>query len=157
MTDGIRKNGGNPEKLQVKSFTQKLVTLPEGPDMLLVPPYKVEELSLSDLYRLARSQTEQQGRNALLKLSEKLSYISLGLPLLLIGLPVLLVVCRSQKRDLSIAIPASCFLAFVVWGIWGVLQSLAKTSHLHFLVAAWLVHGVIVGSAILFFQRLSRT
>ena len=32
---------------------------------------------------------------------------------------------------LSIAIPASCGLAFVAWGLWGALQSLARADYIN--------------------------
>ena len=156
LTDGIHESGATAYDLQVKPFSEQQAALPEGPDKLLVPPYKAEELSLSELYHQARSQPEEQAYAAELQLYDKLSYITLGIPLLLIGLPVLLLICRSQKRDLSIAVPASCLLAFTVWGIWGVLQSLAKTAHIHIFVAAWLLHVVIITSGIMFMRRLSR-
>ena len=157
LTDGIRENGGSPETLQVKMFSDLVASLPEGPDMLLVPPYKEEELSLSGLYKNVHALPEQESNKAKLKLNEKLSFMSLGIPLLLVGLPVLLVICRGQKRDLSIAIPTSCLLAFMVWGLWSVLQSLAKTAYIPIPVAAWLVHVVIIASGTLFLLRLSRT
>ena len=76
---------------------------------------------------------------------------------LVLGLPVLLLICRSLKRDLSIAIPVSFLLAFMVWGIWGVLQALAKTAHIQMFIAAWLLHVVFISSGIIFLRRLSRT
>ncbi|MEJ2689422.1 MAG: LptF/LptG family permease [Deltaproteobacteria bacterium] len=156
LTDGVQESGNTPEDLHVQMFAKQFASLPEGPDKLLVPPYKTKELSLSALYRMAWSQPDEQSYKARLQFFEKLSYITLGLPLLLIGLPILLLICRSHKRDLSIAVPASCLLAFVVWAIWGVLQSLAKTSHIHIFVAAWLLHVVIIASGILFMRRLSQ-
>lgn len=157
LTDGTSESGNNSGTFRVKPFAKQLVSLPEGPKVLLLPPYLAEEQSLSELYNEARTQPEMQGRNALQDLAEKLSYLTLGIPLLLIGLPLLLVICRNQRRDLSIAIPASCLLAFMVWGIWGVLQSLAAASRVHLWVAAWLIHAVVISSAILFIRRLART
>jgi len=157
LTDGIRKSADKEGKLEVQPFEEQSISLPEGPDTLLAPPYRAEELSLSELYRNSHSAREQERSEAGLKLSEKLSYISLGIPLLFIGLPVLLAICRSQKRDLSLAIPVSFLLAFLVWGVWGVLQSLAKTAYIPTFVAAWLVHLVIITSGIGFIRRFSRS
>ena len=51
-------------------------------------------------------------------------------------------------RDLSIAIPASCGLAFVAWGIWGAMQSLAGAGYLHPGIAAVTVHILFAGTGI---------
>ena len=67
----------------------------------------------------------------------------LGLPLLLLGLPLLLLVYRKWGRDLSLAIPVSCGMAFACWGVWATLQSLAKASYLNPLTAAVSVHLVM--------------
>ncbi|MGW8195527.1 MAG: LptF/LptG family permease, partial [Desulforhopalus sp.] len=47
---------------------------------------------------------------------------------------------RKWGRDLSVAIPASCGLAFLAWGIWGALQSLAITGYISPLFAAIAIH-----------------
>jgi lipopolysaccharide export system permease protein len=70
--------------------------------------------------------------------------------LLLLGLPLLLLVYRTWGRDLSIAIPVSCGMAFVCWGLYTTLQSLAKAGYLSPLIAAFSVH-LLMGSLGLFF------
>jgi len=156
LSNGIEKRPAGDGQ-QIQAFKEERVTLPEGPDVLLAPPYKEETMSLTNLYDQMFSGNQQERKNASLKLQEKISYIFLGIPLLLIGLPVLLVICRKMKKDLSLAIPISCLLSFIVWGIWGVLQSLAKTGYLPVFLAAWLIHMVFIASGIMSLRRLSRT
>ena len=65
------------------------------------------------------------------------------MPLLLLGLPLLLLVYRKWGRDLSLAIPVSCGMAFVSWGLYTTLQSLAKAGYIPPLAAAVSVHLVV--------------
>ena len=102
------------------------------------------ELSLVGLFREAlRKKSPEETDKAWAQFYGRISYTMLGLPLLLLGLPLLLMVYRRWGRDLSLAIPVSCGMAFASWGIWGTLQSLAKASYLNPLAAAVSVHLVI--------------
>ena len=53
---------------------------------------------------------------------------------------------RRWGRDLSLAVPVSCGMAFFCWGGWAALQSLAKESYINPLAAAIGVH-IVVGLA----------
>lgn len=77
---------------------------------------------------------------------DRISYICLGIPLLLLGLPMLILINERWGRDTSLAIPASCGLAFGAWIWWGAFQSMAKVSFLHPIPASWTVH-FLVGRA----------
>ncbi len=70
----------------------------------------------------------------------RISFLLLGLPLLLLGLPILLYSYRKWGRDLSVAIPASCGLAFIAWGAWSSLQSLALAEYMSPVIAASVLH-----------------
>ena len=144
LTDGMKKES-SPTGPLIESFRQKLVSLPENPSDLLVSPYKEEELSLSRLFDRMRSSDKIERKNAGQRFHEKVSYIFLGIPLLFIGLPLMLHICETRGKDLSIAIPASCLVAFLAWGGWGVLQSLSKNQYLPYLPAAWMLHIVVGG------------
>jgi len=113
------------------------------PGDFFVPEYKIDELSLSGLYSLAKSNKGTRGTEAGLKFLERISFIFLGIPLLMLGLPLLLIAHQKWDRDLSIAIPLSCGLAFAAWGGWSVMQSLAKTAIINPHFAAWSVHLLI--------------
>lgn len=117
--------------------------LPEHPEAFLVPANKEAEQSLTALFReIDRSEVEHEIQAAWTNFLGRISYILLGMPLLLLGLPILLYSYQKWGRDLSVAIPASCGLAFLAWGIWGALQSLAKAGYVSPVVAAVSIHAV---------------
>lgn len=117
---------------------------PHEPADFFVPQYHSLELSLTGLFlEASRDQTKEEGARAWAEFYGRVFYILLGLPLLLLGLPLLLIVYRKWGRDLSLAIPVSCGLAFGCWGLWATLQSFAKTGYINPLLAATSVHIVI--------------
>lgn len=138
---------------QTRIFTEEKILLPETPDNFFVPKYEASELSITALYqRVYRQRTNEDKVKAWADFYGRISYTLLGLPLLLLGLPVLLISYRRWGRDLSVAIPASCGLAFVAWGFWGAMQSLARANYINPLLAAVVIH-LLFGSAGLFLLR----
>ena len=136
-----RKNkAGN---YQITTYAKTGFPLSVQPDEFFIPEYKINEMSLSGLYSLAKNDKGSRGNEAGLKLLERISFIFLGIPLLMLGLPLLLIAHHRWGRDLSLAIPLSCGLAFGAWGGWSILQSLAKAEILNHHLAAWSVHLVI--------------
>lgn len=130
------------------------VKLPEKPVDFLVPEEKSAEQSLTGLYRATQTgETEWQTHKAWTDFLSRISYLLLGLPLLVLGLPVLLFSYQKWGRDLYIAIPASCGLAFIAWGIWGALQSLAGAGFLPPLFAAATIHLIFAVTGILLLRR----
>jgi lipopolysaccharide export system permease protein len=126
---------------QISNFESKKVNLPERPEDFLVPVNESAELSLTDLYqKIDRANADHQKRTATTNFLGRISYIFLGIPLLLLGLPILLYSYRKWGRDLSVAIPISCGLAFVAWGIWGALQSLSIAGYISPILAATSIH-----------------
>ncbi len=125
----------------ITNFTVNELPLPEKPEDFLIPENKEAEQSLSGLYHeIERSEVEHEILVAWTAFLGRVSYILLGIPLLLLGLPILLYSYRKWGRDLSVAIPASCGLAFVAWGIWGALQSLAAAGYVSPFAAAACIH-----------------
>jgi len=136
----------NKAGMQTEVFTTRQFNFPETPSDFFVPVYHTMELSLVQLYQETRHSLSETERNqALSNFYGKISYTLLGLPLLLLGLPVLLMVYRTWGRDLSLAIPVSCGMAFVCWGVYNTLQSMAKAGYMPPLLAAVTVH-LLVGS-----------
>ncbi len=124
----------------------------EKPADFFLPQLRSSELSILELYREAlrgSRQSKEEKAAAWAQFYGRISYILLGLPLLLLGLPLLLLVYRKWGRDLSLAVPVSCGMAFACWGIWAILQSLAKAAYFSPLAAAVSVH-ILVGLAGLF-------
>jgi len=129
------------EEYTTRIFEKQTFPFPEKPADFFVSRYHDKELSLTGLYRESRLRRSPEDRlRARTELYGRISYILLGLPLLLLGLPLLLFVYRRWGRDLSLAIPVSCGLAFACWGVWGTLQSLAKAGYLHPFTAAVAIH-----------------
>jgi len=135
------------EEYRTTPFARYRVRLPERPSDFFVPEYRHLEMSILQLFEEAkRKRSADERRRAWAEFYGRVSYILLGLPLLLLGLPLLLIVYRHWGRDLSLAIPVSCGLAFFCWGIWGTMQSLAKAGYLPPLPAAFAMH-VVMGAA----------
>lgn len=131
------KNG----RFDIRHFRYVEFTLPESPDNFFVPQYQTAEMSLLELFsETLKKKSDHESLVALTNFSSRISYILLGIPLLLLGLPILTISYQKWGRDLSIAIPASCGLAFLAWGMWGTLQSLAKTGYVHPFIGATAIH-----------------
>ena len=149
LNQGQEKRRTGPEQYSTEIFPVqgKVMRLPERPDSFFVSPYHTMEMSLLELYQATKRQrTPEEASQALAEFYGRISYTTLGLPLLLLGLPFLLIVYRRWGRDLSLAIPVSCGIAFFCWGVWGPLQALAKAGYIAPLTAAVSVH-IVVGLA----------
>ena len=133
-----RDGSGSFVSKPFKIFTQRL---PESPDDFLVPEYESAEMSLTRLFaNIGEQDLLAEKVKARSEFYGRVSYLLLGIPLLLLGLPILILSYQKWGRDLSIAIPVSCFMAFVAWGVWGALQSLAKAGYILVLPSAFIVH-----------------
>jgi len=140
------------EKFNTTTFRKRIFTFPEKPSDFFVPKYYTKELSLTGLYHEAlHKRSPEERRAAWVELYGRISYIFLALPLLLVGLPLLLSVYRAWGKDLSLAIPVSCGMAFACWGTWGTMQSLAKAGYVNPLFAASAIHvfGILLGLVLL--------
>jgi lipopolysaccharide export system permease protein len=135
-----RQPGGD---YRVTAYAEMTFPLSVQPGDFFIPAYKINEMSLSELYMLSVTNKGPRGSEAGLKLLERLSFIFLGIPLLMLGLPLLLIAHQRWGRDLSLAIPLSCGLAFGAWGGWSILQSLAKAEVINPYLAAWSIHGLV--------------
>jgi lipopolysaccharide export system permease protein len=150
LYDGQVQTAVSDQQYLNEVFTRRDFGFSEKPADFFVPEYRSKELSLVGLYRDAMHKNSPEEKNiAWADFLGRISYILLGIPLLLLGLPLLLMVYRKWGRDLSLAIPVSCGMAFACWGIWGTLQSLARAGYMNPLFAALAVH-LLVGSLGLF-------
>ncbi len=138
-------------QFKTEIFKWRRFPFAEKPADFFLPRLRSSEMSILELYRdaLRGKQSKEEQAVAWADFYGRISYILLGLPLLLLGLPLLLMVYRKWGRDLSLAVPVSCGLAFACWGIWAILQSLAKAAYLNPLAAALSVH-LVVGTLGLF-------
>ena len=127
---------------------------PENPEDFLIPQNETAEMSLTALYReIAKKETASQAEKAWADFLGRLSYILLGIPLLFLGLPILLISYQKWGRDLSIAIPTSCGLAFFAWGAYGALQSLAGVGYIPPVFAAVTIHIIFATAGIILLRR----
>ncbi len=150
--EGAVKRVGSGGAPQVERFSRRTVELPEGAGDLFVPVFLESELSLTGLLR--RSHDPQRGEEARRLLHARLSYALLGVPLLLVCLPILLELSIRWGRDLTVAVPAACMLAFFTWGVWAGLQSLAKSGAIPYLPASWSPHLFLGGMGLVALWRV---
>jgi lipopolysaccharide export system permease protein len=143
FTDCRLKKKNSSGGYDISYFSRTGFPLPATPEDFFIPEYKIDEISLTGLVTLAKTNKGTRGTEAGLKFLERVSFILLGIPLLMLGLPLLLIAHRKWGRDLSLAIPLSCGLGFAAWGGWSVMQSLAAAKGMNPFVAAWSVHVII--------------
>lgn len=144
LYDGQIQTAEEGNGFRTELFKKKEFPFPEKPDDFFIPEYHSMELSLLGLYQETKRQRSLDDLNrAWANFLGRISYALLGMPLLFLGLPLLLIVYRKWGRDLSLAVPVSCGMAFACWGTWGAMQSLAKTGYLPPLFAAMSVHLVM--------------
>ncbi len=138
-------------------FSHRQEALPESPDAFFIPTYRAAELSLTGLFREAgKKETPEEKTVSWANFYGRISYILLGIPLLLLGMPILLISYQKWGRDLAVAIPASCMLAFLAWGFWGALQSFAKAGYLAPTIAAVSIHLLFSAFGVFLLRREDR-
>jgi lipopolysaccharide export system permease protein len=152
LINGQQKERAADGAFSVTLFKTLSQDFAQQPEDFFVPPYKIEELSYSKLFHQAMH-SKAPSHESLLELHRRFSYTLLGIPLLLLGLPVLLSVHRTGGRDLAYAIPISCGLAFVAWGAWSASQSLAKTATLPPGIASWSIHVLTIALGCFLLKR----
>jgi lipopolysaccharide export system permease protein len=137
----------NPDDHLTTLFKKQSFAFPESPEFFFITKYQSAELSLTQLFQaMFKQDTHNETVIAKTNFYSRISYTLLGIPLLFLGLPVLLLSYKKWGKDLSVAIPASCGMAFLAWGLWGALQSLARADYMSPLLAAVLVH-IIFGTS----------
>lgn len=150
--NGQLKTMNDDGESDIKLFKDISFDFKENPADFFMPPYKEQEMSLSELFINAWSE-ESAWHKSRLEFHKRLSYIFLGFPLLLLGIPILLSMHKTGARDLALAIPISCGIAFVAWGLWSATQSLAKASYLPPSLASWSIHVIGGGIGIFLIMR----
>ncbi|CAG35897.1 LptF/LptG family permease [Desulfotalea psychrophila] len=139
------------------TFTSRKFHFPETPEAFRTPQHAESERSLSALLKGAlNNQIAFEAEEAWGLFLGRISYILLGLPLLLLGLPILLLSYQKWGKDLSIAIPASCTMAFSAWAVWGALQSLAIAGKFSPWLAAFLIHAIFITLGLYLLRRFDQ-
>lgn len=140
----------------IKLFTELQYALPDTPAQFFVPPYRVTELSLSELHQNARTSVKQGDWQGTVAINQRLSFIFLGVPLLLLSIPLMHSLQRKWNRDLSMTIPISSVLAFFAWAMWNVTQSLAQAAYVNPLIASWSIHVILTVIGLALLWRMNR-
>lgn len=154
LSQGQIQRSTPPEGFVTTLFDTQNFAFPESPEFFFVPKYQSAELSLTELFQdMHKQETESETAIARTNFYSRISYTLLGIPLLFLGLPVLMISYKRWGKDLSVAIPVSCGMAFVAWGLWGALQSLAKAGYLSPVIAAMLIHIIFGVSGFLLLHR----
>ncbi len=154
LKEGQIQSSKEENNYNIRNFDYWQISLPEKPEDFLVPEYQSAELSLTALFLdIQKKDTDHEKTRAWADFLSRISYIFLGFPLLLLGLPILLISYQKWGRDLSIAIPTSCAIAFVAWGAWGALQSLARAAYISPLFAAVVIHLFFAGTGIYLLRK----
>ncbi|MCP3927917.1 MAG: YjgP/YjgQ family permease, partial [Bacteroidetes bacterium] len=92
-------------KFSTENFSVREIAFPESPEHFFIPEYRTTEMSVTDLFRnIFKKENEGNSTIAWSDFYGRISYIFLGIPLLLLGLPILIIVYRKWGQDLSIAI-----------------------------------------------------
>ncbi|MDF1577241.1 MAG: LptF/LptG family permease [Desulfurivibrionaceae bacterium] len=146
----ISENG----RYAIIDFKSRKISLPDQPGEFFVPEYKGEEKSISDHLKEALRNGDPD-LAAWQELQRRLSYLFLGIPLVLLGLPVLLIANRRWRQDLSLAVPMSCVMAFLAWGWWSTAQSMVNAYGFSPAGASWSIHLLTGGLGLLMINRQS--
>ncbi len=139
LTNGIKKTRSVNNDFDITMFNTLTLDLDAAPADFYIPIFRPEEHPLSELWTRSQDNSEQSPA-LLLELHAKLSFMLLGIPLLLFAIPITTHIHHKWGRDLTVAIPLSCGLAFLVWGLWSALQSMVKLTLLSPIIGSWSVH-----------------
>lgn len=131
----LAKNG----QYNLQDFSDYEISLPDKPGDFFIPEYRNEESSMYDQLQAILTKQDPY-RTAWQSLHRRLSYMFLGIPLVLLGLPILMITHRRWQHDLSLAVPLSCIMAFMAWGWWSAGQSMINAYDLSPVMASWSVH-----------------
>jgi lipopolysaccharide export system permease protein len=148
----VAANGG----YDIKLFSELRRALPDTPLDFFVPAYRVTELSLSELHKSARTSLQHGDWQGTAPINQRFSFLFLGVPLLLLSIPLMHSLQRKWNRDLAMTIPISCVLAFLAWALWNVTQSLAHAAFVNPVLASWSIHAVLIVTGLILLWRLNR-
>ncbi len=156
LKNGLEKMLTPTANYKIATFDERQAELKEGPDDFFAPIFRPDEHSLTFLWHKAQEERKRGIMTGILDLYSRLSFLFLGVPLLIFAIPLTIHVHQRWGRDLTVAIPLSCCLAFVFWGIWSSLQSMAQAEVLAPAAAAWSIHTTIALIGLTWIFRMNR-
>lgn len=138
--DGQLKTARRDGTWNIEIFKEKTLAIPVKPGDLFQPAARTSHLSLWQLFLAGTHQDSQR----LIELHNRLSFIFLGLPLLILALPVMLVLQHRFNWDMAMTVPCSTIFAFAAWGLWNSGQALSKAAILGPFIASWSLHLILL-------------
>ena len=153
---GQMKTAKEDGSYEVKLFDKLDLQLPDSPTDFFVPAYRVKELSLYQLHENALTSLKEGNSEGIVEVNRRFSFIFLGIPLLILAIPALLYLNRKWQRDLNMAVPLSCAIAFCAWGLWSATQSLSQAAYLNPFIASWAIHVVLTTSGAIWLWKMNR-
>lgn len=156
FTDGQLKTARTGGGYDIILFEELDRELPESPELFFIPEYRVSELSLSQLVRSAVSDYRQGEIQGMVDANRRFSFIFLGIPLLILSIPLMLAMHRRFKRDLTMAVPVSASIAFCAWAAWSAVQSLGQAGIVNPFIASWTIHLLLAGGGFLPLWKMNR-
>jgi lipopolysaccharide export system permease protein len=127
-------------------FSNKEIQLPDNPEDFFMPPYHGNQTSISQLLRQWFAGNTPEAHLAMIEANKRLSFIFLGIPLLILAIPIMLFMHGRLKGDLAITIPSSCGLAFGAWALWNGGQALSHAGQINPVPASWSIHIILAAS-----------
>ncbi|MCB2180863.1 MAG: LptF/LptG family permease [Desulfobulbaceae bacterium] len=138
--NGQQKTLNGDGQYDLKLYSTLQLQLPDSPENFFIPAYRVDELSLFQLLQNALTDYRNGDRQGLVDVNKRFSFIFLGIPLLILSIPIILFMHKKWNRDLAMAIPMSCSLAFIAWALWSATQSLSQAAYMNPIAASWTIH-----------------
>ena len=134
-------------------FSNKEIQLPDNPKDFFMPPYQGTQDSISKLLRQWYAGDTTEAHQAMTEVNKRLSFIFLGIPLLILAIPIMLFMHSRLKGDLAITIPFSCGLAFGAWALWNGGQALSQAGQINPVPASWSIHIILAASGFFLLWR----
>ena len=139
---------------QQQNFTNKIIELPETPQTFKTVEKKAEEMSFSELKKLAGN-LQSQGYDASkyrVDMQAKLAYPFAALIMVFVGIPFALKTGRSKGIALGIGI--SLCIAFLYWASFSLSMALGHGAVLPPLLAAWFTNLLFILAGIFMFIHI---
>jgi len=138
--DGQLKTARRDGPWNIEIFEENNLPLPVRPDDFFQPATRTSHLSLWQLFLASMHEDSQR----LIELHNRLSFIFLGLPLLILTLPVMLILQHRFNWEMAITVPFSTIFAFTAWALWNSGQALSKAAILGPFIASWTMHLILL-------------
>lgn len=153
FTNGQQKTLVANGSYAIDVFSDKKIQLSDNPKDFFMPPYQGKQTSISKLLRQWFTGDTIEAHRAMIEVNKRLSFIFLGIPLLILAIPLMLFMHSRLKGDLAMTIPFSCGLAFGAWALWNGGQALSHAGQINPIPASWSIHIILTASGFFLLWR----